>query len=86
MKPTRLRTEQYGDPLTAREELAVQLLFDGVRPRLAAQATGLRHWRQFYYHLKGACIKLGAESPLDLVAKAYREGGFNLWAEPFGGC
>ena len=69
------------EPLTQQESIVVEMAFRGWRIRDIAISLGVTRgqirtvfWRIFR--------KLGVRSQLELITKAHREGGFNLWAYP----
>lgn len=67
------RSEETGDPLTAREQQVVQLLSQGLSNKELAQRLGIsEHTAKF--HVNAILQKLGAQSRTDAVVRAARLG------------
>lgn len=64
--------------LTALEEHAVSMIFQGLGPQAMARELGVRlnAMKMRLFRIYG---KLGVRDSMDLIAKAHREGGFWLW-------
>jgi DNA-binding CsgD family transcriptional regulator len=68
------------DTLTVKEETAIALIFKGAGPRRIAELTGESE-QTIKNRLTDAYKKLGVSSLHELIGKAWRDGGFWLWAE-----